>query len=299
MTRGQARRILAPLLVLILAAVMAVWIVPPLIQRLKSAFPPAFDHSPTGFAAATIARGATLFPVQCARCHGATGRGDGPDARALSVAPADLTAQHLWYHSDRELFGWLSQGIERPQGTVVMPGFADVLPESDRWALIDFLRARNAGAALSATGQWPHALLAPDFAATCAGGGRITLADLGGKAALIVALRPEETDLPSPPEALAARLVVIALTRDRQIAAIGGLCVANDPTAWTAYAVVAGLDGESLGGTQFLADPQGWLRAVWKPGEPFAGSDPATLAARIDAFRGDPVSAEVGLPLQR
>ena len=80
MTRGQARRILAPLLVLILAAVMAVWIVPPLIQRLKSAFPPAFDHSPTGFAAATIARGATLFPVQCARCHGATGRGDGPDA---------------------------------------------------------------------------------------------------------------------------------------------------------------------------------------------------------------------------
>ena len=91
---------------------------------------------------ATIARGAALFPVQCARCHGATGRGDGPDARALSVAPADLTAQHLWNHSDRELFGWLSRGIERPQGTVVMPGFADVLPESDRWALIDFLRAR-------------------------------------------------------------------------------------------------------------------------------------------------------------
>jgi mono/diheme cytochrome c family protein len=299
MTGSQTRRILVPLLVLSLAAIISVWIVPPLIQRLKSAFPPAFDHSPTGFAAATIARGAALFPAQCARCHGATGKGDGPDARALPVPPADLTAPHLWNHSDREMFGWLSQGIERPQGTVVMPGFADALPESDRWALIDFLRARNAGAALDATGQWPHALLAPDFGATCAGGGRITLSDLRDKAALIVALRSDETDLPPLPEALAARLVVIALARDRQIEETGGLCVADDPAAWTAYAVIAGVDGESLGGMQFLADPQGWLRAVWKSGEPLAWSDPGALAARIEAFRGDRVSAEAGLPLQR
>ena len=101
------------------------------------------------------------------------------------------------------------------------------------------------------------------------------------------------------PEALAAQLVMIALTPGRQIAATGGLCVANDPDVWTAYAIIAGVDGESLGGTQFIADPQGWLRAVWKSGEPFAGSDPAALAGRIEEFRGDPVSAETGLPLQR
>jgi mono/diheme cytochrome c family protein len=299
MTRGQARRILVPLLPLILAAITALWIVPPLVQRLRSAFPPAFDHSPTGFAAATIARGAALYSGQCARCHGATGRGDGPDAKALSVVPADLTAQHLWNHSDRELFGWLAQGIERPRGTVVMPGFADVLSAPDRWALIDFLRARNAGAVLSATGQWPHALLAPNFEAGCAGGGKITMTAIKGKAALIVALRPDEAALPPLPESLAAQVTLIALMPREAMSAIDNVCVAEDPAAWSAYAIIAGVYEDSLAGTQFLADPQGWLRAIWKSGEPIVWLDPGALAARIDGVRGDPVSAEAGLPLQR
>lgn len=35
--------------------------------------------------------GPTAYANNCAACHGPTGRGDGPAARALAVAPPDLT----------------------------------------------------------------------------------------------------------------------------------------------------------------------------------------------------------------
>jgi mono/diheme cytochrome c family protein len=39
-----------------------------------------------------VVRGGKLFNQYCAACHGVTGKGDGPAAAALKVAPADLTA---------------------------------------------------------------------------------------------------------------------------------------------------------------------------------------------------------------
>jgi mono/diheme cytochrome c family protein len=39
----------------------------------------------------TAAHGAELFKTYCASCHGADGTGNGPLARALRHAPADLT----------------------------------------------------------------------------------------------------------------------------------------------------------------------------------------------------------------
>jgi mono/diheme cytochrome c family protein len=35
--------------------------------------------------------GSTSFKAYCAQCHGVSGRGDGPAAKALKVMPADLT----------------------------------------------------------------------------------------------------------------------------------------------------------------------------------------------------------------
>jgi mono/diheme cytochrome c family protein len=37
-------------------------------------------------------KGRKIFNQYCATCHGATGKGDGPVAAALKVAPSDLTA---------------------------------------------------------------------------------------------------------------------------------------------------------------------------------------------------------------
>ncbi len=107
------------------------------------ATPMSFYRSPTGFSADSIAAGAALYPQHCASCHGSTGKGDGPLAAKLPVPPADLTAPHLWGHTDGELFGWLHDGIENPEGGLSMPGFGTTLDDDQIWALIDFIRARN------------------------------------------------------------------------------------------------------------------------------------------------------------
>jgi hypothetical protein len=46
----------------------------------------------------------------------------------LQVAPADLTAEHIFAHSDGDLFWWISQGISAGG----MPGFAEKVDERGR-----------------------------------------------------------------------------------------------------------------------------------------------------------------------
>ena len=43
-------------------------------------------------------------------------------------------------------------------------------------------------------------------------------------------------------------------------------CVAANPAAWKAYAVLADLPPDRLSGAEFLIDPNGWLRAIRRPG---------------------------------
>src|SRR3989449_923727 len=79
----------------------------------------------------------TLYAAQCASCHGATGGGDGPLAKSLSVRPpalADLAV--LGRFTDQELTRLILQG--RP-GTP-MPGFARTLDSGQVAGLVAFLR---------------------------------------------------------------------------------------------------------------------------------------------------------------
>ena len=128
---------------------------PHLSLLLVPAYPTSFYTSPTGFDAIGIASGAQLFAQNCVSCHGAVGRGDGPLAKGLDIPPADLTASHLWEHSDGELFWWLTHGMDSPRGGLSMPGFAGTLDEGQRWAVIDYIRAHNAGVALGTGTSWP------------------------------------------------------------------------------------------------------------------------------------------------
>jgi putative copper export protein/mono/diheme cytochrome c family protein len=127
------------------------------------AYPTTFYASTQPYAAPSIALGAPLYAENCAMCHGATGRGDGPLAGKLPIRPADLTEPHLFAHKVGDIFWWVSYG--RDNG--VMPGFADKLTPDQRWDLINFLLARAAGVLTGEVGPQISTTAAPplpDFA---------------------------------------------------------------------------------------------------------------------------------------
>lgn len=87
-------------------------------------------------------RGAGLFRINCAGCHGPEGRGDGFLAKSLKPAPKPMggTAYAI-AHSDAELFDIIKDGISSSP----MPAFGDALSELERWDLIAFIRAGSHG----------------------------------------------------------------------------------------------------------------------------------------------------------
>jgi mono/diheme cytochrome c family protein len=271
---------------IVLAALLVWRAAPHLAPLLVPAYPTSFLRSPTGFAAASIVAGTALYPAHCASCHGAEGRGDGPASAGLRVPPADLTAEHLWDHADGELFWWLTHGIDGADGNPVMPGFATVLSPAERWALIDAIRARNAGFAHEAVGVWTHPVRAPDFAIACP----------DGKAGSLGALRGRIVRLgfgAAPPARTAATDPAIVDVAVPEPGRTAEGCIAADPRVRAAYAIVAGRAPERLAGAEFVIDRDGWLRSLRQG----AGSDEdqAAQVAEIIEICRDPVHPSEGI----
>ena len=86
---------------------------------------------------AAIVRGEALFSQNCAVCHGADARGDGPSAASLSRPPANLTSGHSLMHSDDDYDYWITNGIE---GTD-MPGFGGKLQDGEIRDVIAYVRS--------------------------------------------------------------------------------------------------------------------------------------------------------------
>lgn len=126
------------------------------------AYPETYTDPPIAYTAASVKRGYETFQANCIACHGVTGEGNGPMAKGLPVAPADLTAPHVATHTLGDIFHWLTYGGQ----SGVMPAFADTVTEDERWDLINFLTVlsnSNQSRFLSPKGviQW---LVAPNFA---------------------------------------------------------------------------------------------------------------------------------------
>ena len=271
-------------------AAMVVWYaVPHLDLLLVSAYPTSFYRSPTDFAASSIVDGQTIYTQHCVACHGTGGRGDGPAAKTLPVPPADLTAGHLWMHSDGELFWWLTHGMQTPEGAPAMPGFAAILGDDQRWAAIDFIRARNAGDTMAVAGTWTPPLQAPGFDATC-GSRTLKLKDMRGKFVLLSFGSANDTPM-------ASGVVTVLAAASNQPNIPADLCISSDETVQAAYAIASGLDLASLPGTQFLIDDNGLLRALQRHGATSRWRDPASLAAEVRSLRAHPVAAAVPAPM--
>jgi putative copper export protein/mono/diheme cytochrome c family protein len=248
------------------------------------AYPTSFQTSPTDFSAASIARGQVVFARTCVACHGVDGEGDGPAAVSLHIKPADLTMPHLWEHTDGELFWWLTHGIDDPEGGLAMPGFAASLPVDDRWAAIDYIRAHNAGWAMLQDQAFDAPVRAPAFPIRCAGPTASNVGDLHGHAIHVVTDQAAADDIP-PQSGIAT---VTLNLRDSGTPA-PGTCIAASPSAWQAYAVLTDVPPEDLAGAEFLVDPNGWLRAVHRPGMAGGWHTAASLVAAIRGIDANPI----------
>jgi mono/diheme cytochrome c family protein len=78
--------------------------------------------------------GKKLAETNCASCHGASGKGDGPAAAALTPKPADWTSAKVQGESEGELFWKISNG----RGP--MPPWKH-LSEKDRWDLVSYVKS--------------------------------------------------------------------------------------------------------------------------------------------------------------
>jgi putative copper resistance protein D len=131
---GAARHALPAIGVILLATGMALASIS-IAEAYRKSLP-----NPVPSDAASVERGRTVYQ-RCAVCHGGTGRGDGPLSRTLQPRPADFRVHMAAGHTDRQLFDWISKGID---GTG-MPSFEAQLSEQERWDVINDIRGFATG----------------------------------------------------------------------------------------------------------------------------------------------------------
>ena len=91
--------------------------------------------------AARASTGAALYARWCAACHGATGKGDGTNAKRLPVPPrAHTDAARMRERTDDELHDTIAAGGAAMGMSARMPAFGATLNDGELRALVAHLR---------------------------------------------------------------------------------------------------------------------------------------------------------------
>lgn len=109
----------------------------------------------------TRAAGRLLYQTNCAACHGAAGKGDGPAAFGLRPRPGDFT-QHMvpGKHTDGQVYLWIRDGFPNS----AMPAWGQRLSDEQIWRLVAYLRTFAQPSAPSPAGELAQATTAPPTA---------------------------------------------------------------------------------------------------------------------------------------
>lgn len=102
--------------------------------------PPDAAHkkSPLTVDSKVLAQGRSIFRNKCQKCHGAAGRGDGPDADPEHREGMDLTrASRAEKNPEGVLFYKVSNGRKKPK----MQAFKDELTEEQIWAVVAYAQS--------------------------------------------------------------------------------------------------------------------------------------------------------------
>lgn len=97
--------------------------------------------NPVAGDAAAIAAGKDLYNVNCASCHGESGKGDGVAASGLDPAPANFAVVLKEADTtDGLLFYRVAEGAKGgPQGSS-MPAWKGILTDDQIWQVISYIR---------------------------------------------------------------------------------------------------------------------------------------------------------------
>ena len=87
-------------------------------------------------------RGQERYNIYCSSCHGLAGDGDGlVTRRALEleqgtwIKPTSFHSENVTQQPVGRLFHSITNGVRK------MPGYGDLIPVEDRWAILLYLRA--------------------------------------------------------------------------------------------------------------------------------------------------------------
>jgi hypothetical protein len=122
----------------------------------------------------------------------------------------------------------------------------------------------------------------------------------------VVVLRLERPDRGPRPDG--ARQAVSIQERDHQAHGAGkhpgepqtvpgaapAHCLAQSADAWTAFSIMAGTGPDELAGTEFLIDPNGYTRAIWRPDGTAAWRGADMLDTLLRTICTDPISPPSG-----
>ncbi|MGR3311161.1 MAG: c-type cytochrome [Candidatus Brocadiales bacterium] len=100
--------------------------------------PPDFStlKNPIPLTDESVMRGREIYLENCSRCHGFSGRGNGPDPIGLPVMVRDLTdKERMSDHTDGDHFYWITYGVGKEK---LMPPFGGKLTE--RWDLVNYVK---------------------------------------------------------------------------------------------------------------------------------------------------------------
>jgi mono/diheme cytochrome c family protein len=101
----------------------------------------AEEKNPLPINAATLAGGKKLYAGKCERCHGAEGKGNGPDADAKYAADMDLTAAaRAVRNPDGTVFYKIWNGRLNPK----MPAFSEEMTKEQVWAVVAYAQSLRA-----------------------------------------------------------------------------------------------------------------------------------------------------------
>mgnify|MGYP001210271362 CR=1 FL=1 len=111
--------------------------------------PTAATDNPPTLDLQQVARGAEIYALHCAECHGANLEGEAdwklqnPDG-SFRAPPHDASG-HTWHHSDVQLIDAVRRGGARLSpdvgGTSAMPAYDDTLTDEEIAAVLDYIKS--------------------------------------------------------------------------------------------------------------------------------------------------------------